>query len=311
MSRRIGVVIAIVMFAMLLPTSIASASGQDPGTLYFTNEGFPESSMTPIPPQKGELSNFDPGRDLAPGLILERTALGLLEADGARFQQWQSDSRGQVLSTVPNLFLWVATEDFDDSKTGVITAYLLECAVWGEDCKAFAAKHHSFRAEPGESWVEAKISFGSVDYEIPEGRVLAVRVVAAMDSETDVLFAYDRLEYRSRLAFASRSLVPVEELVPEALLASVADSSTTPVVTEPPTPAPDTQIEPGAPVESEGLSWLVTLGLSVAVMLVLGLVLLGTLGSGGQHRTSRGVHAWLDRVEGYLNRGSEIKRLHQ
>lgn len=310
MSERVAVVIAIVMLAMMFPTVIAVATTQDTGTLYLTDEGFPKSSMTPVPPDRGELPNFDPGRDLSSGLILERTPLGLQEADESKYQQWQSDSRGHLLSTVPNLFLWVATEGFDSSKTGVITVYLLECAVWGEDCKAIAAKHHSFQTDPDESWVEAKISFGPVDYQIPDGRVLALRVVAAMESETDVLLAYDRFEYRSRLAFATRSLVPVDELVPEALLASIAESSSEPVVSETPTPAPPPQVEASASVETSGLPWLAVLGLSTALMLVLGLVLLGTLGSGGQHRTSNGVHARLDRAESYLNHSSEIRRLH-
>jgi hypothetical protein len=261
----------VIILAVLGHATTVQAGEAD--TFYLTSDGVPRASLSETTPAHGDLPNFDPGRDIKPGLLIERSPIGMLEEDEARFQHWQTDLDGYSLSGVPVLVLWAAVAEFDITKTGVYTAYLLDCPEWGYGCQAFAATENVFQADPGETWVETKIRFDEVEYEIEEGRALAVRIVVSWDSDDDLLLAYDRLNFRSRLMFTTPELAPPLEPEPMSEVLAGSTVAETPEVdgeiaadTIPPVDM-DAAFSAEAKFSSSPWGWLTILAVS---MLLLG-----------------------------------------
>lgn len=266
----------------------ATAHALEADTFYLRNDGIPSASLSGRPPKAGELSNFDPGRDISPGLLLQRTPNGLQETDEAKYQHWQTDIGHMSLSGIPTLVLWASVKDFDTTKVGVFTAYLLQCPEWGYDCTALAAEEQAFQLSPTDIWVETMVTFPEIDYEISDNTALAIRIVASDESEDDLLIAYDRINYRSRLVFTSQPLVaavtgevqdavPVTPEEPAAVNTVVARPESLTIVDEEPEPSLGSQSMDSV------LEWLVAVGISAAMLGTLALVLLESLSRGGNH----------------------------
>ena len=280
-------------------TFAATAHAVDANTFYLKSDDVPIASLEARPPKNGDLTNFDPGRDISPGLLLERTANGVAETDEAKFQHWQTEVGALTVSGIPTLVLWASLEDFDPTKVGVFTAYLLDCPSWGYDCIAVVAAEHTFQLRPTDVWVETMITFPEVEYEIPEDRALGIKIVVSTKSENDLLFAYDRLSYRSRLVFTSEPLVaaasgeaqdvaPLDDPAPDPELAVVEK------------PVPEVVETAARPPSDEGMipvwEWLIALGVSTLMLAVLAVFLLKSMFSRGIHAGAVRRWRWLTSV---------------
>lgn len=194
----------LVALALPLPAALASSD-----SFYLKGDGVPTASLSPSAPQQGELPNFDPSRDEMPGLLIRRSNRGLAETDSRKHQLWLGPSTGIDLEGSVSLTFWSALKEFENAKRGAVGAYLLDCASTGADCVLIASG--SATADPwgddGGDWIARTIGFGSVDYSVPPGRSLAVKVVVAVRSEGDMWFAYDTTSHPSRL---SVQIAPVE-----------------------------------------------------------------------------------------------------
>ena len=129
-----GVLVALAL--VLLTPGIALAEQEN---YYLGPDGVPQAQLM-MNPLGGEMPNFDRGRDVEPGLLLERTSLGLAEDDPTRHQQWLMDFTGQRLVGFPSMVVWSAADGFEPGVHGVFTLYVLDCDGSGADCRRLASR---------------------------------------------------------------------------------------------------------------------------------------------------------------------------
>lgn len=268
---------------VILAPVVAGAAEQE--TYYLGPDGIPQGELL-INPRSGELPNYDKGRDVEPGLLLERSDLGLEEGDETRFQQWQVEAGGERIAGYPSLVIWGAAARFEAGKTGSFTAFLLDCNTAATSCDEIGSGEATIESGRGETWVEALIDFPEVDHRFGERRHLAVRVVVSADSETDMMFAYGNTSQRSRL-----TIYPEPPVRPEEPAVAPAETVAAPpvppvedvvVAVAPPAETDRAMTEGAAGVESVW-PWLATLVLSTAALVAVGATLMSSLTKPGRH----------------------------
>jgi hypothetical protein len=246
---------------------------------YLGPDGVPFGSLL-LNPLGGEMPNYDKGRDVEPGLLLERSELGLNEDDEAKFQHWQLEASGERLTGYPTLKIWGAADRFESGKLGVFSAFLLDCNSSGTDCDEISSGEATIDSGRGAAWTEAVVDFPEVDHLFEERRYLGVRLVVAAESETDLMFAYGYTEHRSRLTiYAEAPSRPVETSV-AAAAAPVEDVVVE--ATPPPAQAGLEGLEP--PIAAASVwPWVLTLLVSTAALVALGALLMSSLTRPGRH----------------------------
>lgn len=298
---RVRAMALVAIFVTTGSAFAATAHAVDADTFYLKNDGIPFASLEERPPKAGELANFDPGRDITPGLLLERTPNGPAETDEAKFQHWQTETGALTVSGIPTLVLWASLNDFDPTKIGVFTAYLLDCPSWGYDCTTLVATEHAFQLRPTDTWVETMITFPEVEYEIPEDRALGIKIVVSSKSEDDLLFAYDRLSYRSRLVFTSEPLVAAatgeaQDVAP-AMFEDPAPALTGPVGEVPVADVAEVVVAlPEDQSMSPAWEWFISLTVSGLMLGTLSLFLLENLFRRGNHVVANRRWGWLTSI---------------
>jgi hypothetical protein len=191
---------ALIALALLMMAPSAAAAEQE--TLYLGTDGFPFATLVGNP-LGGELPNFDRGRDIEPGLLLEISTLGLAETDATRYQHWQVEAGGRRLTGYPTVVIWSAPAGFAADKEGWLSVYLLDCNPSGADCKELGAAQTGVARGQGSAWVESWLAFDPIDHSFAVGRYLAIRVVVPPVSESDMMIAYGYARQRSRLTLYS------------------------------------------------------------------------------------------------------------
>jgi hypothetical protein len=276
---------------VILAPVLASAAEQE--TYYLGPDGIPHGELL-LNPRSGELPNYDKGRDVEPGLLLERSDLDLDELDETRFQHWEVEAGGERISGFPSLVIWGAAARFEAGKTGSFTAFILDCNAAATSCDEIGSAEATIDSGRGETWVEAVIDFPEVDHRFGEHRYLGVRVVVSADSETDMMFAYGNTSQRSRLTIYPEPPVRAEEAVvapvetiatpPVPAVEDVVVAVAPPAETNPPT----TETSAG---EESVWPWLTTLVLSTAGLVAVGATLMSSLTKPGRHeRLPSGEH---------------------
>lgn len=274
-----GMLVALTL--VLLTPGVALAEQEN---YYLGPDGVPQAQLM-LNPLGGEMPNYDRGRDVEPGLLLQRSSLGLAEEDVARFQHWQLDLGGQRVAGYPSMVVWSAADRFEAGQHGVFTVYLLDCDPAGSDCERLGSKVATMDSGAGEEWIETIVEFPELNHTFDQGRSLAVRIVVPSASETDMMFAYGYAAHRSRLTINSEK--------PEAVVeASMALQSISPPVdfgASPPSMAAETApvaaptAAPTVPTTSLW-PWLITLALSTAALVALGSALMSSLTKPGRHQ---------------------------
>jgi hypothetical protein len=276
-----GVLVALIL--VLLTPGVALA---DQENYYLGPEGVPQAQMM-MNPLGGEMPNYDRGRDVEPGLLLERTTLGLAEDDAARHQQWLIDLSGQRLAGFPSMVVWSAAAGFEAGKHGVFTLYVLDCDRSGASCERLGSRSVAVDTGAGGEWVESVVDLSELDHTFGEGRNLAVRLVVPSASDTDMMFAYGYAAHRSRLTIhserpetAASTTAPLSAPLPVDFAADTPDTgaAVAPVVAA--AVATDD-------VPAQGPSiwpWLITLALSTAGLVAVGALLMATLTKPGRHQ---------------------------
>ena len=278
-----AVVIAVLWLGVLAP----AASADDTETFILGPDGVPVGSLIGTP-RGGQMPNYDRGRDLEPGLFLERSDLGLRESDENRYQQWQSEMTGRHLAGYPTFIVWSASAGFEPGLTGAFTVYLLDCPVFAANCDELASQEVIVPPSGSGEWTENTVSLPQIDHAFADGRHLGIRVVVSETSDTDMMFAYGFPKYRSRLIVSAEPPVA----------ASVASAATPPTtlasldrlgVVKP----MSVLMSQEGPADINSLTpWLATLTGSTVILVVLGVVLVFTLSPHGRRERSRpGSHA--------------------
>lgn len=268
----LGVLVALV--------TALTAVAADQETWYLASDGFPHGSLL-LNPQAGELTNFDPGRDVKPGLMLERSDMGLAEEDGARYQHWQVEAGGERLEGYPRIVVWGSADRFAPDTTGVFDVFILDCNSSGAECIELASEPVTMESGTGIDWIETTVDFDEIDHVFGERRHLGVRIVVSATSEADMIFAYGNPTQRSRLTIdAERPAPPPIETTTATEPAPVDEAVVAfePAVVEDISP----QVEPAADVVSMG-PWLITLAMSTVALAAFGSLLISSLTKSGRH----------------------------
>jgi hypothetical protein len=269
-----GVLVALTL--VLLTPGIALAEQEN---YYLGPDGVPRAQLM-FNPLGGEMPNYDRGRDVEPGLFLERSSRGLREDDAARYQHWQIDSSGQQVAGFPSMVVWSAADMFQAGKTGVFTVFLLDCDSTGTDCENLGSKVATIDSGLGATWIETTVDFPALDHQFAEGRHLGVRIVVSSASESDMIFAYGYAAQRSRLTIHSEQPVPNVDTTatPAVLFAPAADFAA-----QPGAMPEDLPVEP-APVPNSSIwPWLITLMISTVALIAIGALLMASLTKAGRH----------------------------
>jgi len=262
----------------LLVVAPLAAVAAEQESYYLGPDGVPFGSLL-LNPLGGEMPNYDKGRDVEPGLILERSELGLIEDDEAKFQHWQLEASGERLAGYPSLKVWAAADRFESGKLGVFSVFLLDCNSSGTDCDEISSGEAMIDSGGGATWTEAVVDFPEVDHRFEERRYLGVRIVVSAESETDLMFAYGYTAHRSRLTiYAEAPSRPIETSV-----APTPPFEDVVVVATPPLAQAEPQgVEP--PVAAVSVwPWVLTLLVSTAALVALGALLMSSLTRPGRH----------------------------
>lgn len=266
-----GVLVALTL--VLIAQSVSAAEQQ---TFYLGPDGIPKAPLL-LNPRGGEMPNYDPGRDVEPGLFLERSDRGLEEDEETRYQHWQIEAGGELLVGYPSLVIWSAGDRFAPGKRGVFRVFLLDCDSSGTNCTEIESVLETMDSGRGAAWVESTLDFQAVDHRFGEGRYLGLRIVVSAASETDMIFAYGNTSKRSRLTiYPEQPIRPVETTV----------AAERPFVDRPASMAQQSaDMEPvvqGEEVVAVG-PWLITLLLSTVALVALGALLMSSLTKPGRH----------------------------
>jgi len=158
----------------------------------------PLTTATPI---SATLYNCDTDRDAYPGLLIAKGAKGSSETDPTKYQAWRMPALSTDLSINGNvrLTLWSAMKDFNTVKSGRITVFLRDFD--GVNHREIA---EGSLAQPNwsggsASWVGKTVTFAAVNYSLPAGHQLEIKLIVDPGSADDMWFAYDTASYASRL----------------------------------------------------------------------------------------------------------------
>jgi hypothetical protein len=277
-----------VLVALTLVLLVPGVALAEQENYYLGPDGVPQAQLM-LNPLGGEMPNYDRGRDVEPGLLLQRSTGGLTQDDATRYQQWQMDLSGQRLAGYPSMVVWSAADGFEAGQHGVFTVYILDCNASGDDCDRLGSRAATMDSGAGGTWVETIVDFSALDHTFGEGRNLAVRIVVPFASETDLMFAYGYTAQRSRLTMHSEkpetvadgraeglSMPSPANFVAASTIASQTLAETGPAPTEPASIEPDP--------ETSFWPWLITLALSTAGLVGVGLALMSSLTGPGRHQ---------------------------
>ncbi|MGH8947814.1 MAG: hypothetical protein ACRDXF_03055 [Acidimicrobiia bacterium] len=272
-----GVLVALIL--VFLAPAVAHAEQEN---YYLGPDGVPRAQLM-FNPLGGEMPNYDRGRDVEPGLLLQRSNRGLEEDDAARFQHWQIEASGQRLTGYPSMVVWSAADMFEAGIQGVFTVYLLDCDVTGSDCDNLGSKVANVDSGAGAAWIETTVDFPALDHSFGPGRHLGVRIVVSSASEADMIFAYGYASQRSRLTIHSEQPARAVEASVTAVpfMPGAADFAAEPAAVVVVPKAPEVDV---APVSAGSFwPWLTTLVISTIGLISVGGLLLASLTRPGRH----------------------------
>lgn len=159
-----------------------------------TGSDVPIAILKNSSPVDSTLANYDPARDALPGLLISKGGAGVNEADPVKHQTWISSTTATTLSGPYSLSLFSAMKDFDTSKGGSITAYLIDTNSTGSSSTAIATStitRGDWDVANTGSWINDTFNFGNINYTLGAGRFLGVKIIVSGASADDMFFAYD------------------------------------------------------------------------------------------------------------------------
>ena len=159
------------------------------------------------------LFNYDTDRDACAGLVLGKTSAGLAETDTAKFQRWTTASltTNLLISGDVTVDFWAAMKDFADGKAGEVTIFLRDLDESGSytEISSGTVSDSNWQGGPSAAscgsapplpFVEKTITMAGLSYNVAVGHQLEARVIVVdLGSEDDMWFAYDTVEFPSRV----------------------------------------------------------------------------------------------------------------
>lgn len=164
-------------------------------------------SVLPVAP---DLYNYDTDRDTSPGLLILKGGSGPNEGDPAKHQHWLTPAltAATVVEGTATVKLWTGTANFDVALGGAVSAYLRDCD--GSGCVELGGGtlSESLWQHGSPNWTLKTLMFPVGPYTVAPGHSLELVVVVEPTSASDMWFAYDANDLKSRVTVpASPSVV--------------------------------------------------------------------------------------------------------
>ena len=152
-------------------------------------------------PSATTLYNYD-NLDAFPGRLIEKGASGPTEADATKFQAWRTVPLTSDLTVgggVVSVVLWTGIKDFNPGVPGSVTIFLRHF-----DGLSYTEIGQGSRTVPdwqggSSSWISRNITITGVNYTIPAGHQLEVKLIVDASSGDHMWIAYDTVSYDSRV----------------------------------------------------------------------------------------------------------------
>ncbi len=181
------------------------------GAVYLHNNPTPPTgdttSQTALPldklaPTATTLYNYDVNRDSSAGRLIVLGGTGATESDTTKYQDWLTTALSSALTIdgTVTVTLLSGMKDFGLSQAGSVTVYLRDF-----DGSSYVEIGNGTLTDAdwqrgSSSWVEKTITIADVNYTIPSGNFLEVKLIVTSSSADDMWFAYDTVSYGSRVA---------------------------------------------------------------------------------------------------------------
>ncbi len=155
--------------------------------------------MNTTAPTATTLYNYDTDRNSDVGLTIAKGGSGAGETDLTKYQAWRTAilSNNLPLMGTVTVDLWSAMKNFNDKKRGVVTIYLRNYN--GSTYTEIGNGTLDLTQWSGGSatWVKRTITISGLNYTVPAGNMLEVKIIVGNSSGDDMWFAYDTTSYPS------------------------------------------------------------------------------------------------------------------
>jgi len=165
----------------------------------------PEDLMDSVPPTASTLVDYD--EDDEPGLIIQK-GYAYDDLDYVKYHDWiltQALAEDMIFDDSITFGIWTAMKDFNTEKTGVVATVLFdaeedegeECEEGEDECQIIATKIVTKSDWPVDSYTEVSFVMDNLNYTVPAGHYLILRMYVDNSSDDDMWFAYDTTSYSS------------------------------------------------------------------------------------------------------------------
>jgi len=155
-------------------------------------------SLGAIAPTATTLYNYDQDRDSSAGLLIAKGASGVGETDLVKYQVWRTGLGSDLsISGTVTIDLWSALSDFGQGKRGIITIYLRDYDGSSYTEIGDGTVDEADWQGGSSTWVMKTITISGLNYTIPAGNQLEVKLIVGSNAEDNLWFAYDTNSYSS------------------------------------------------------------------------------------------------------------------
>jgi len=149
-------------------------------------------------PTATTLYNYDMDRDPDPGLLIDRGGSGVNETDPELYQAWRTANLTSALTIVGNVTidLWSTCEGFASGKSGEAVIFLRDYN-GSSYTEIGSGSLYEDPWSPSATWEKKTITISGLNYTIPSGNQLEVKLIVGDSSGADLWFAYDTTSYSS------------------------------------------------------------------------------------------------------------------
>jgi hypothetical protein len=154
-------------------------------------------------PGQTTLYNYDQYRDASAGPLIVKGGSGAGESDLTKYQDWRTGALGEdlKLSGTVRVHLWAAVKSFSTSATGSVTVYLRDFnGATSTEIANSTLTAGPWDAAASGTWVPKTVSIAAVNYAVPAGNRLEVKLIVDTAAGADMHFAFDTTSYPSTLA---------------------------------------------------------------------------------------------------------------
>ena len=145
--------------------------------------------------------NYDTDRDSSEGLKIGKGGAGPGETDNTKMQAWHSAALAdeQCLVGAVVVTVWAAIKDYGPGKAGEVFVYLRD---YNGSTYTEIGNGSAFNADwqgGSGTFVEATVNITGMNYTLPAGNMLEVKIIVGLSAGDDMWFSYDTTSHSTRV----------------------------------------------------------------------------------------------------------------